>query len=617
MGTSSRQLTGRLKEVWAAARRDPHDFAERLRRRAATTRAPGRDDSAVSRSAHEVVEQLRSLAPGARIGVVGDSAILDMIRESMEGVSLTWLSIRSVDLANGADRIDVSTLAPLDAIVVGGPDVATAWVAVLRQLPPRLDGVRVLWCGENWERAGSRVPVPTQAADAECFLYQHFADYFGQKDPLLVRRTVHSPGGATTDWAVLRPGETWWWSLRDLTDTSGPHVVEVDCEHPRLSNGRHRRWRLAADIRWRDSETALHGSHDYRPTRSMEARRPSRDFYGSVALLCPTYAGPVDEPAHFQTARGERTAATAVLSEYRLHTDGNDRCWGYRMKGSGTPYVFRFGDVEGLSGNHEVSVPIRSRRHVINNDAQRHLDRLRECDFHPHVHPLPHLVGSGLTFAVELSAANPDMHHLDVGVPSDRGIAWTTVAVDRSLPTSVHLTHGRELGGATTVLVAPAWRVDGLDPRDFLGAIDLVVVNEAGDVDFTEFQSCWRNLGVVVDSHPHWITVPQGVVGRTNVLMRYRRDGDHRTGVVLTNGSGWGGYHTPATAHVSVTGERGETLSYDVELAPWASMITFPADHIDTPEIGAVRVVSYDADLNCQVVTLSGSSVSLQHMWGY
>ncbi len=65
----------------------------------------------------------------------------------------------------------------------------------------------------------------------------------------------------------------------------------------------------------------------------------------------------------------------------------------------------------------------------------------------------------------------------------------------------------------------------GLRYKGFKPMANLLVRNRHTlDQDFTEFQSCWRNLGAAVPGFPHWLTDQLAIVGRTNVFGRVRCD---------------------------------------------------------------------------------------------
>ena len=145
------------------------------------------------------------------------------------------------------------------------------------------------------------------------------------------------------------------------------------------------------------------------------------------------------------------------------------------------------------------------------------------------------------------------------------------------------------------------------------------------DRDYTEFQSCWRNLGAAVPGFPHWLTDQLAVIGRTNLFGRVRCDKGLRTGVVTVHGSGRLGYRGRARVELIAINNAGRRLSGSINLPAFtASMVWLDeiipdlAAHLGASGNGALLVQSADADLNCQIVTTSpAGAVSLQHLWGY
>ena len=145
------------------------------------------------------------------------------------------------------------------------------------------------------------------------------------------------------------------------------------------------------------------------------------------------------------------------------------------------------------------------------------------------------------------------------------------------------------------------------------------------DQDFTEFQSCWRNLGSIVPGFPHWLTDQLAVIGRTNVFGRARCDKGLRTGVIVVNGSGRLNYRGVARTDLVVINNDGQRVVAQVTIPAFTWRMVwlddmFPdlAAHLGHSGNGALLVQSGDADLNSQIVTTTpAGAVSLQHLWGY
>src|SRR5690606_12342678 len=100
------------------------------------------------------------------------------------------------------------------------------------------------------------------------------------------------------------------------------------------------------------------------------------------------------------------------------------------------------------------------------------------------------------------------------------------------------------------------------------------------DRDFTEFQSCWRNLGAAVPGFPHWLTDQLAVVGRTNVFGRARCDNGLRTGVVTVHGSGRLGYRGQARTEFIVLNNAGHRVSASIIIPAFTARFVWLDDII-------------------------------------
>src|SRR5262249_27024090 len=146
-----------------------------------------------------------------------------------------------------------------------------------------------------------------------------------------------------------------------------------------------------------------------------------------------------------------------------------------------------------------------------------------------------------------------------------------------------------------------------------------------GDRDITEFQTCWRNCGVIVPGFATFAGPKGPALGRTNLFARVRSGGGYRTGLLSVNGSGSLDYRRQAEIELTVYNDAGMPMTRPVALPPFAwrlhwidALIPGLEAHLGESGVGALLVGSANADVNCQIVTTSSQgAVSLQHMWGY
>jgi hypothetical protein len=174
--------------------------------------------------------------------------------------------------------------------------------------------VPVFWVGQGFEYCGSTIPIPAEVDAADIYLFHHFADFFPIKDPLLVRVTSADERTHHERFLMMRPQETVRFTLDDLLpDRVGTAVIEVRTTHPALTGNRHPRWRVWADLFWRDSLTSLHGAHDYGPDHVCESRIPLSELRSaSLVLTLPNYdhrLSDSDSEVHWTRGTGKGTFA--------------------------------------------------------------------------------------------------------------------------------------------------------------------------------------------------------------------------------------------------------------------------------------------------------------------
>ncbi|MGE3149326.1 MAG: hypothetical protein AB7K04_09685, partial [Pseudorhodoplanes sp.] len=146
-----------------------------------------------------------------------------------------------------------------------------------------------------------------------------------------------------------------------------------------------------------------------------------------------------------------------------------------------------------------------------------------------------------------------------------------------------------------------------------------------GDYETTEFQNCWRNLGVKIGALPHWLSQDRMLAGRTNVLCGICAGPNIRVGLSCVNGSGNIEYKDEAEIFVRLIAPDGTEIQGRSRLPAFTHRLLWLDDiipdwrmHLDSG-YGTVIAQSPDADINVNLVTLrdDGRSVTLQHLWGY
>ena len=489
--------------------------------------------------------------------------------------------------------------------------------------------------------------------EVEGLLFNHFQEFFGVKDTLQFRIEIYHGPEVTRFYRLLEPNQSIVIRLSDHVKTRRyPVSLATFVEHPILTRDRHYRLRLCADVFWKDSFTTLHSAHEFdrSPDHKVEFRAPAwmvRD--GAIALTIPNFDRKAQAFPEIETvSAGESRMAprdpALYIDQSVLVRDNvaDDQFLGWRYRGYGGSNWFvmengaalQGGHQGNITGNHHVSCAIIDRDDLgaSPEDLARY-QAVEEAGFVLEPHPVPITPGNAdLVFAYEADAANPAQPHLRIdffdGAGSHLGETRFTKETLGPLFTDemLRLWDNPARDRAALAMVSNDWLKAGLRFKGFKPMANLIVRNRRTlDQDFTEFQSCWRNLGTAVPHFPHWLTDQLAVVGRTNVFGRVRCDRGLRTGIVIVNGSGRLSYQSGARIDLIVINNDGQRLQARVTIPAFTwRMIWFDemfpalATHLGASGNGALLVQSGDADVNSQIVTSSAAgAVSLQHLWGY
>ena len=242
-------------------------WQQRRQETAPASGAPRPKIASIDQDLAAVVAQVRERA--VRTGVVyGDAEFRDALMAATPEVTWDWVSHRDGDVLAGAALPATQDLHRYDALVVGGADVKTAYLNALRWVERGDSVTPVFWVGQSFEYCGSTIPIPAEVEAADIYLFHHFSDFFPIKDPLLVRVTSSDAQSHHERFLMMRPQETVHFTLDDLLpDREGTAVIEVRTTHPALTGNRHPRWRVWADLFWKDS-------FDEPPRRSRLRSRP-------------------------------------------------------------------------------------------------------------------------------------------------------------------------------------------------------------------------------------------------------------------------------------------------------------------------------------------------------
>jgi hypothetical protein len=591
--------------------------------------------------------------PAGPVLIHGDAAAFAAAKAVLPGRELLWASHALSDVKSGAAYAEDLDWHKAVAAICAGGDLAARYRQSLRLMSATDRARPVFWVGEGFEFCGGTLSAPREASEVEGLLYNHFQEFFGIKDPLQFRIEIFHGPEVIRVYRILEPNQSMVIRLSEFVpERRYPVSLAAFVEHPILTRERHYRLRLCADVFWRDSLTTLHSAHEFgrSPDHKVEFRAPAWMVRsGEMALTIPNFERNATAAQEVETLAGgkaqkEARAASDYLQQSSLARngsgDGEFLGWRYRGYGGSNWFVMETegavsaGHRGNIAGNHHVSCPIADRTDLAASpeDLARY-EAVRQDGYLLEPHPVPITApGSELMFGYEADAANPAQQHLRVDFFDAQGRHLGEQRLTKSKPGPLF---GDDLvagwdhpsrGAAHLALVANDWVKAGLRFKGFKPMTNLVVRNRRTlDQDFTEFQSCWRNLGAIVPGFPHWLTDQLAVVGRTNVFGRARSDKGLRTGVLIAHGSGRLGYRGSARTDLIVINNDGRRISatLDVPAFTWRmvwldEVLPGLAAHLGASGIGALLVQSADADLNSQIVTTSAEgAVSLQHLWGY
>lgn len=601
---------------------------------------------------HTVRERLAELRARSVL-LHGDATAYASAKLELPGIELQWVSHILEDVKAGADYAeDVNWLA-IDATVCVSTELTARYRQALRLMSIHDVTKPVFWVGNGFEYCGGTLSAPQEADEVEGLLYNHFQEFFGVKDPLQFRIEIYHGPEVKRYYRILEPNQSIVIRLSDhIKIRQYPVSLAAFVEHPILTRDRHYRLRLCADIFWKDSLTTLHSAHEFNrsPDHKVEFRLPAwmvRD--GAMALTIPNFDRQMTSAHEVEAISGKASSLTARKSDLYIDqslikrsnvSDDQMLAWRYQGFGGSNWFVLENanavakGHQGNIAGNHHASCPIIDRTDLKADSEE--LNRFKQVSaagflLHPHAVPIMS-EKSELIFGYESDASNPAQPLFTSDFFNERGKHLGQLSFKKKNPGPLFTDELLKLWGnsaandARLALIAHDWVKAGLRYKGFKPMANLIVRNrQTLDQDFTEFQSCWRNLGAAVQGFPHWLTDQLAVVGRSNLFGRVRCDRGLRTGVVLVNGSGRLNYRITARTDIIAINNNGQRTQARINIPAFTARIVWLdellpdiKDHLGNSGNGALLVQSPDADLSAQMVTTNPTgAVALQHLWGY
>ena len=627
--------------------------------------AGGKPDSKtnVGQSVADVLKLLRADRVH-RLGVFGDRGFAELMAAQAADLQQVWISNDFMsDLPAGAKRLDAETMRGLDAIVVGGADVATRFRFAVREVGAQAPELPVHWVADNWEFCGGTAAIPVEIDDVDALVFNHFEEFFGIKDALQFRFEVIGESGIKRSYRILGPSESVNLNLNSLAGTGpdgrreGPVCLKIYVAHPYLTRGRHYRFRICGDVFWKDSFTIIHGSHQFfkNPNKLQEFRLIESVVrnQGHVLMTVPNYdldmgtddtisIGSGSGSGKLLQRRSRKRPVEVVDFARPPANDSGRNYFAAAYHGYGTSFWYAmeqgFSSLPGKQGsiaaNHLCRVGVEDRADIAFKPEELEIvGKAIAAGFMINPVTLPVRWGKDdLSFGFNFDASNPPFDDYLIRFFDADGQHLGELAYHKDfigpvlIEDVVNQWNGPDRARVATALVAPDHVKVGLAPQRLVTTADMVVRHlKTGDQDYTEFQNSWRNLGAIVPTLPHWLHPSIGVIGRANVMGRVRCKDGYRTGVYVANASGNLHYDMAAEVEISAINHDGRRLSHFLTLPAFGARVVWLDDvlpelarHIGPSGIATLQVKSADADLNAHVIGVSpGGAVGVQHLWGY
>jgi hypothetical protein len=612
---------------------------------------PAKADTKISQSLDQALAWI-ALDSAKRILVSGDHQFFEEVAAKGTGLRFDWASCLLDDQQEGAANPDQVDFLGFDAVLCGGQQASLSFRHATARMAEVDSSRPVHWVANDWEFCGGTLPVPSEAGDAEALLFNHFQHYFGIKDPLLYRIELYHGAERKHFTRILQPNESVVIRLSDHFPTrTKTAAIAAFVSHPILTRGRHYRLRVCADVFWRDSFTTLHSAHEFNrsPNHKFEFRA-SKEIVrsGEIVLTVPNYARDLGEDRALVAIDGgdvqTRTRdSAAYLEEVTFARNGGSHpFFGWKYRGYGGSFWYSFegqqalmgGHLGSLSANHHASVPVEERadwRAAAEELAE--LARLREAGFMVEPYPVPiSLETDDLEYGIDFDSANPRFDQFRLFLFSSSGGYLGERAFEKKergpfFPGAI-LRDWKDpaFADARLAVITPDWQAIKIRRKGFKVQSDFIIQNRrTNDRDITEFQTCWRNCGVIVPDMASFAGPGAAVFGRTNLFARVRAGQGYRTALLSINASGSIDYKRTSSAEITVYNAQGRAESAGFTMPPFGWRLDWIDDlipdlgvHLGAAGNGALLIGSKNADLNCQIVTVSDKgAVSMQHMWGY
>ncbi|MGE3149446.1 MAG: hypothetical protein AB7K04_10315, partial [Pseudorhodoplanes sp.] len=420
----------------------------------------------------------------------GDRQTLEAVKAALPGVKVMWCSGEYGDTKVGAASLADLETSSTEAFLVAGGDVAADYRQVIRWMSIHDRPLPVYWVSDRFEYCAGTLPIVADCGDADIDIFNHFSDFLGQREPLLLRVEVFDQRTTIVRWVVLRPRRCLRIKLSEwLPDREGPACVFHYCAHPTLTHGRHYRWRATGHLYWKGSAAMVHGDGDFRGAGAMTEHKIGFGTMrgGRVVFSLPNYHRDISpEGVSVQTMQRKMISASdrradARIDEIAFSHDGGkanyEEFFAVKFRGYGGSYWFALDQADAagpasISVNHSVnSMIVPAPKKPASAEAEAFVADLASHNILLDPHPVPvEPEDSPIEFGFEFDINQPVLRTFDVRAHDAEGKLIGAGRYEKPGPGAVFTGQilealGIDKNKARLLVVMPDWLRAGADPR--------------------------------------------------------------------------------------------------------------------------------------------------------
>ena len=115
------------------------------------------------------------------------------------------------DLEHGATSLVSVDPHAFEGVLVGGTTLSSVYPQVLRYLAQRTNPpltLPVAWAGDGFEWCFGSIAFPSEAVDADIFLFHHWDAFSGMKEHILAKIDIFDETRTESFERILAPNET-------------------------------------------------------------------------------------------------------------------------------------------------------------------------------------------------------------------------------------------------------------------------------------------------------------------------------------------------------------------------------------------------------------------------